>query len=158
MTKKPPSDERLARILRWAMESSSQPAMAAADWLACDIDDRCNSAADLLLSEQTTLIQLRQAKSVFKTMRIVGETPADRRIGARLYAASIAAGLVRHNERISRQSNRALYRGFSALLNDRRMPNNLRDLAGMALCVLKQQQPTLEQTPDGIPSLEIDDE
>jgi len=157
MTKKPPSEERLAMILRWAMESSNQPAMASADWLAGDIDDRCSSAADLLLNEQTTLIQLRQAKSVFKTMRIVGETPADRRIGARMYAASIAAGLVRHNERISRQSNRALLRGFTALLNDRRMPGNLRDLAGMALCVLKELPSTSDQTSDEIPALDPDD-
>ncbi|MCI0362902.1 MAG: hypothetical protein L0219_03420, partial [Phycisphaerales bacterium] len=82
--------------------------------------------------------QVRQAKAVFKTMRIVGEKSADRRIGARMYAAAIAAGLVRHGRLISTQSNPALTRAFQSLLDDRRMPLVLRDLAGMALCALKE--------------------
>ena len=170
MTKTPPSEERLAQVLRWVMETSNQQAIASADWLARDINDQCNSAVDLLISDHTTLVQLRQAKSVFKTMRIVGETSADRRIGARLYAASIAAGLVRFNQRISRQSNRALLRGFTGLLNDRRMSSNLRDLAGMALCMLKDQKPEFEPKQDiesdpcdngefdNVPALEPDDD
>jgi hypothetical protein len=70
-------------------------------------------------------------------MRIVGEKSADRRIGARMYAAAIAAGMVRFGRKVSTQSDAALRKGFQGLLDDRRMPGPLRDLAGLALCSLK---------------------
>ncbi|UCD76409.1 MAG: hypothetical protein JSV91_05685 [Phycisphaerales bacterium] len=128
--------DRLAQALRWALESSGNPAMASADWLAEDIDPMHRSAVQLLTDPNVELQKLARAKSVFKTMRIVGETPADRHIGARLYAAAIAAALARHGKRISTQSERALRRGFQSLLNDKEMPKELRDLAGLGLVVL----------------------
>jgi hypothetical protein len=126
----------VGEALRWAIDSMQQPAMAAADWLALDIDPAQPTAVALLTNPKITLTQVRQAKTVFKTMRIVGEKSADRRIGARMYAAAIAAALVFHGKRISAQSDRALKKGFQGLLDDRRMPMPLRDLAGKALCVL----------------------
>ena len=129
---------QLGETLRWALDMSADPAMASADWLAADIDPTQSSAAALLTNANITLSQLRKAKSAFKTMRIVGETAADRRVGARLYAASIAAGLVWHGRRISRQSESALKRAFKSLLDDERMPAGLRDMAGKALCVLEE--------------------
>ncbi len=129
---------QLGETLRWALDMSADPAMASADWLAADIDPTQSSAANLLTDSSITLAQLRKAKSAFKTMRIVGETAADRRVGARLYAASIAAGLVWHGRRISRQSESALRRAFKSLLDDERMPTDLRDMAGKALCVLEE--------------------
>ena len=126
----------VGEALRWAIDALQQPAMAAADWLARDIDPTQPTAVSLLTNPKITLTQVRQAKTVFKTMRIVGEKSADRRIGARMYAASIAAALVFHGKRISAQSDRALKKGFQGVLDDRRMPMPLRDLAGKALCVL----------------------
>lgn len=126
----------VGEALRWALDALQQPAMAAADWLARDIDPQQPSAVALLTNPKITLNQVRQAKTVFKTMRIVGEKSADRQIGARMYAAAIAAGVVFHGKRITTQSDRALKKGFQALLDDRRMPMPLRDLAGKALCVL----------------------
>ncbi len=73
-------------------------------------------------------------------MRIVGETVAARRLAARLYLAAIAAALVRHGERISGQSDAALQRALTSLLDDTEMPDPLRDLAGTALCVLRERK------------------
>ena len=107
--------------------------MAAANWLARDIAPEHEGAVDLLLSSGVSVDQLVQAKDAFKTLRIVGETSEDRRLGARPYAASIAAALVHHGTRISRQSDAALRRALGALADDRGMPQALRTLAGNAL-------------------------
>lgn len=141
-----PDTESVADALHWALDSLQQPAMAWADWLARDIDPAHSTAADLLSNPSITLSQVRQAKAVYKTMRIVGEKSADRRVGARMYAAAIAAGLVRHGRRISTQSDAALTRAFQSLLDDRRMPLALRDLAGMALCSLNESNSRKGQT------------
>ncbi len=116
------------------------PAMASADWLARDIDPNCSGAIDLIAGANVKLEQLQQAKSAFKTMRVLGELSADRRLAAKLYAATIAVGLVRFNCRISRQSDDAVRRGLRTLLDDSRMPDRLRDLAGGALCVLNDRR------------------
>jgi hypothetical protein len=128
--------ERLSDALRSAVEAAVDPAMAAADWLARDIDPNQHSAVDLLTDPEVSLETLKKAKDVYKTMRILGETAADRRLAARLYAASICAALVRHDQRISRQSDSALKRGLQSLTEDAEAPDPLRKLAGTALCAL----------------------
>lgn len=135
-------------MLRWALDSIHEPAIAAADWLARDIDPEQSTAAALLTNPRITLAQVKQAKSVFKTMRIVGEKSADRRVGARMYAAAIAAGLVRHDRLVSGQSRDALKRGFQGLLDDMRMPQPLRDLAGMAICALNEKKYVVDDARD----------
>lgn len=128
--------DRLSDVLRSAVAASLNPAMAAADWLARDIDPACQSAVDLLTRPDASLDDLRKAKDVYKTMRILGETAADRRLAARLYAAAIASALVHHSRQISRQSNSALRRALSSLHEDQKAPDPLRQLAGTALCHL----------------------
>jgi hypothetical protein len=129
---------QLSDALRWALHSAADPSMASADWLAMDIDPSCRSAVALLTDARVSLSQLRKAKSVYKTMRLVGETPADRRLGARLYAAAIAAALVRHGRRISRQSDAALRRAFHSVMDDEAVPEALRKMADKALFVLDE--------------------
>ena len=129
---------RLSDALRWALDSSADPSMASADWLAMDIDHSRPSAVALLTDPGVSLSQLRKAKSVYKTMRVVGETAADRRLGARLYAAAIAAALIRHGRRISRQSDAALRRAFKSVMDDESVPEALREMTGKALCVLEE--------------------
>jgi hypothetical protein len=124
--------------LQWALEVLNEPAMASADWLARDIDPTQQTAVGLLTNPKITRAQVKQAKAVFKTMRIVGEKAADRRIGARMYAVAIAVGLVRFGEKISTQSDDALDRGFQGVVNDRRMPEELRNMAGKAICMLRE--------------------
>ncbi|MHC4948705.1 MAG: hypothetical protein ACYTG1_10640 [Planctomycetota bacterium] len=132
-------DDSVAAPLRWALADSADPAMASADWLAHDVDPGYPGAVALLTDPHVSLRTLRRAKSAFKTMRIVGETARDRRLGARLYLASIAAALVHHGQRISRQSDAALTRALRSHVDDKRMPASLRHLAGTALCVLRNE-------------------
>ena len=129
--------ERLTDVLRSAVEASVDPAMAAADWLARDIDPRQPSAVVLLTDPKTSINKLKKAKDVYKTMRILGESSADRRLAARLYAASIAAALAHHGTRISRQSDTALRRALESLHEDTEIPDPLRHLAGKAICELE---------------------
>ena len=127
------SSNLLGDTLRWTLESVHDPAMAAADWLARDIDPTREGAVNLLTDPSTALASLVQAKDAFKTMRIVGETPADRAIGGRLYAATIAAALLHHGQRISRQSDEALRRGLRQLGDDDDAHPDLRRLAQAAM-------------------------
>ncbi len=126
--------------LRWVVESEADPASAAANWLARDINPAFASAVAMLTSEAVTLAELEQAKEAFKTMRILGESAADRRMGARLYLAAIAAALVVHGARITRQSDRALDRALRAMVEDANAPAELRRLAGSALARLRNSQ------------------
>ena len=131
------SRNQLSDVLRWAVEASHDPAMAAADWLARDISPEHPSAIAMLVDPTISLDKLRSAKDVFKTMRLLGETAADRRLGATLYLAAIAAAIVRYNQRISRQSPDAIRRGLKRLIDDEDMPEKLRNIAGLAFCVVK---------------------
>ena len=128
--------EHLSEALHWALESTMDPATAAADWLASDINPNCGGALGLLTDPAVGLEHLDQAKDVYKTMRVVGETAADRRLGATLYLGAIAAALVRYNARISRQSDAALRRALLRLDADRTAPEPMRRLAGAALSAL----------------------
>jgi hypothetical protein len=141
---------QLSDAFRWAIEDDANAQMASADWLARDILPGCEDATDLLTGERTTLAQLQQAKNAFKTLRIVGETSADRRVGARLYVGAIAAALVRYDRRISTQSTRALRRGLAALRDDKGMEIELRDLAAAALSRLNGT-PAPPPTPTPMP-------
>ncbi len=106
--------ERISDAFRSAVEASLDPAMAAANWLARDIDPSRTTVVELLVDPAVPIEQLRKAKDAFKTMRIVGETAADRHLAAQLYAAAIGAALVHHNRRISRQSTRQRVRWEAA--------------------------------------------
>ncbi len=128
--------QQLSEVLRSAMEVSANPAMAAADWLARDIDPQRSSAVALLTDPKVSIENLRKAKDVYKTMRILGESSTDRRVAARLYAATIGAGLIHHGKRISRQSDAALTRGLTSLQADMDMPEPLRRLAEAGLILL----------------------
>ncbi len=131
--------QQLSEVLRSAQEVSANPAMAAADWLARDIDPQCSSAVALLTNPAVSIENLRKAKDVYKTMRILGESSTDRRVAARLYAATIGAGLIHHGKRISRQSDAALTRGLKSLQDDMDMPESLRRLAETGLIMLDGQ-------------------
>lgn len=131
--------DQLGKVIRSTLEASIDPSMAAADWLARDIDPSSSSAFKFLTNPEVSLEHLQQAKAVFKTMRILGETSSDRRLAAKLYACAIAVGLVRHNCRITRQSDDALRRALQVVLDDAKLPDQLRDLAGGALCILNDR-------------------
>lgn len=132
------SSSSIHDALRWAIEEHKDPSMASADWLVRDIDPEAASAVALLTDEATTLAHLKLAKDAFKTMRIVGETASDRSLASRLYCAAIAAAMVRHGERISRQSDRAMLKGLEGMARDAQVAVELRDLAREALLVMRE--------------------
>lgn len=123
---------QLRDALQWALDTTTNPAVAAADWLASDIHPSCTSAVELFTSGRATIEQLRQAKDAYKTMRVLGETITDRRVGGQLYVAAIASALVNYKQRISRQSNAALSRALGELMEDEQVPPALRRLASEA--------------------------
>ncbi len=49
---------QLSDALRSAVEASTDPALAAADWLARDIDPRCKSEIDLLTDQDVSFENL----------------------------------------------------------------------------------------------------
>jgi len=131
----PPDFDPAALIasMRWALDESTDPALSTVNWIASDIVPGCRSVSDMLTSSDTTVDQLVQAKDVFKTMRMIGETAPERRLAARLYAATIAAAIVHHDSRISRQSDAAIHRALARLAGDVACPDSLRDLIRAAL-------------------------
>ena len=139
MTERPLHLNEFSQAFEWALESERDPAIASADWLARDLDADCASAVALIVDAGTPLPVLIRAKHAFKTMRVVGETAADRRVGGRLYVAAIAAALVHHGRRISRQSDAALRRGFYSMREDAEVPPVLRDLGVAAVRALDEQ-------------------
>ena len=142
-----PARSPMDEPLRWALADVRDSAMALADWLAHDIDPRRGSATALLTDPDVSLQTLERAKSAFKTMRIIGETTADRRVGARLYVGAIAAAIVHHRRRISRQSDDALRRALRALAEDMRLPAALRHLAATARDLIGSSSLTRAEGP-----------
>lgn len=123
----------MSESLRWALDSVHSPHLAAADWLARDLSPDATDAISLVTSPATPLDTLILAKEAFKTMRLVGETVADRRLGGHLYLATIAAAMVHHGRRISTQSDESLCRALVNLRDDDTQPEPLRAIAQEAL-------------------------
>lgn len=148
----------IRHALGWAIENVADAAIAASDWLAKDICPECDSAITMITSPQTTLRQLEQAKDAYKTMRVLGETAADRRMGGRLYLAAIAAGIVVHQKRISRQSDRALRRALADMVSDDSVAQPLRLLAKDALQQMDSPGSMVNGTSNGNGYHDPDDE
>ena len=111
--------------IEWAMETDIDPFFMLANWLVRDAIEDSQGAVPTLTSEETTLDEFRTLKRTFKQLRTQGELPADRRLGARLYAASIAGALVFHDRLITAQANPRLRGAFEELCNDPEMPDEL---------------------------------
>jgi len=137
--------DSLVEAMRWALNEKSDPALSAVNWVAADIIPGCESICDLLGDPNTSLDRLEQAKNVFKALRMIGETPEERRLAARLYAATIAAAIVHHDTRISRQSDAALHRALSRLAGDVGCPDPLRPLIRRALRTLTPAPPRIDE-------------
>lgn len=135
------SPERTASggAFAWIRPGMSDPALAAADWLAEDVAPGCGSALELVTSPASALDDLRRAKDAFKAMRVMGEHATDRRLAAWLYLGTIAAAVVRHDRLITSQSNRALDKALAAMAQEERVPEALRRLAREAQERLSRQ-------------------
>ncbi len=142
-TENPPNSDPLSDSLRWALALGREPARSPIDWLAVELDPRAADAADAILrvddDSRRDLERLVLLKSGFKTLRIGGESIADRRLAARFYAASIAGGVVRHRCWISNQRPDRAIEAMRDLLDDDSMPSNLRALARAAIAATEAE-------------------
>lgn len=124
--------------IEWAMETDVDPFFMLANWLVRDAFENAEGAIQILTSEETSLNDFRNLKRLFKQLRTQGELPADRRLGARLYAASIAGALVNHERMISVQSPQRLHEAFDDFTRDGDMPNSLIDLVRKATTLIPE--------------------
>ncbi len=129
----------LTDSLRWALAIGSEPERSAVDWLAAElIPDRPNAVAAISKADPDAdedLRRLRLLKSGFKTLRLSGEHSTDRRLAARHYAATIAAGVVRHGCWITRQRPDRLLSALQDLADDEAMDDSLRSIASEAITI-----------------------
>ena len=118
---------------QWAIDANADPSRTAADWLAREIVPLAHDAASAVAGAQSTLEQIIALKVAFKALRTGAASTAERNRAARLYAATIAAGLVRFGVKISRQSDAVLRKAFQSLRDDTSCEESLRDLATVAI-------------------------
>ena len=127
----------LSDSLRWALAIGSEPEHSAVDWLSAElVPDRPNAVAAICLADPNPvedLRRLRLLKSGFKTLRLSGEHSTHRRLAARHYAATIAAGVVRHGCWITRQRPDRLLSALQDLVADDTMDDALREIAKDAI-------------------------
>jgi len=137
----------LTDSLRWALAIGSEPERSAVDWLAAElIPDRPNAVDAICITDpdpEQDLRRLRLLKSGFKTLRLSGEHSTDRRLAARYYAATIAAGVVRHRCWITRQRPDRLLSALRDLAADEHVDHKLREIATQAIVIADEK--VLEQ-------------
>ncbi len=133
----------LTDSLRWALAIGSEPERSAVDWLAAElIPDRPNAADAICIADsdpEQDLRRLRLLKSGFKTLRLSGEHATDRRLAARHYAATIAAGVVRHHCWITRQRPDRLLSALRDLAADEHVDHKLREIAIQAIGIADEE-------------------
>ena len=134
------SKTNLRQPIEWAMETDLDPFFMLANWLVRDAIDDAEDAVSTITSSSTSLSNFRTMKRLFKHLRVEGETPADRRLGAHLYAATIAGALVHHDRLITVQSKERLGRAFSEIEAADDLPDSLAELAHTARVKLENHE------------------
>ena len=129
--------QSLGDTLRWAFDLDHSPAISGATFLTREIIPNAKDPFDAIADGTTTLHQLEDLKNAYKMLRTTGATAPERSLAARLYAATIAAGLVRHGTLISRQTPFALAKAFEELAADAEMPERIRELGTLAIDAMR---------------------
>lgn len=133
----PRDADPLSDSLRWVLAFGLEPERSQVDWLAHELDPAAEDATDAICridaDPVADLERLRLLKSGFKSIRRSGESSSDRRLAARYYAASIAAGLARHRLWISEQRPDRVLEAVRDLETDEAMPAAIRRLAREAI-------------------------
>ena len=125
--------QSLGDTLRWAFELDTSPALAGAAFLTREIIAGSKDPFEAIVAASTTLHQLEDLKNAYKMLRTTGATAPERSLAARLYAATIAAGLVRYGAMISRQNPFTLAKAFEEMSADPEMPERIRELGPLAI-------------------------
>ncbi|MAH64949.1 MAG: hypothetical protein CMJ27_00930 [Phycisphaerae bacterium] len=133
----------LTDSLRWAIAIGAEPERSTADWLAIELAPGTGNAVaaicDPVPDSAEDLERLRLLKLGFKTLRLGGEDSTDRRLAARYYAATLAAGLVRHGVWISRQRTDRIVEALRSLAEDEAMNDRLRAVASTAIAIASER-------------------
>ena len=140
-SREPGAVDPLSDSLRWVLALGANPSQSPIDWIAIELDPESSNAAEAITRSQpeadSDLDRLQLLKSGFKSLRLSGETSADRRVAARYYAATIAAGVVRHKTWITEQRAERATSAIKDLHEDQSIPESLRTLAAQALEVIE---------------------
>ncbi len=123
----------LYSTLEWVLRSLEDPALAAADWVAQEVDASRPSAVALLVDPETPLSRLIRARTFYMALRAEGESPAERTLGGRMALAATAAALVFHGERITAHDDEALLAAFRAVEQDSAVPPPIQALIMRAI-------------------------
>jgi hypothetical protein len=132
------SAQELGDTLRWAFDLDESPALAGAAFLTREIIPTARDPYEAVTDPATTVRQLEDLKSAYKLLRTSGSSSAERILAGKLYAATIAAALVRHGARISTQSPATLSKAFEELASDGELPERIRELAALASDAVKR--------------------
>ena len=127
----------LSDSLRWALALGTEPERAMVDWLAVELVPGAQDAVEAITRPaedlETDRRRLDLLKSGFKSLRIGAESSSDRRLAARCYAATIAAGVVRHGCWITTQRPEKAIEAIRDLESDPEIGVPLREVATAAL-------------------------
>jgi hypothetical protein len=132
------SSPQLGDTLRWAFELDASPALSGATWLTREIVPGARDPFEAIVAPTTGIDALEQLKGAYKMLRTTGTTAAERSLAARLYAATIAAALVRSGRLITSQRGEALLRAFMDLEADATMNEAIRSIASQAITAARR--------------------
>lgn len=145
-------NDPLTESLRWAIAIGSEPERSTADWIAIELApgtrDAVAAICDAMPDAAEDLDRLRLLKRGFKTLRLGGEHTTDRRLAARYYAATLAAGLVRHGVWISRQRTDRIVEALQGLADDDEVDDRLRAIASTAIAISSERVIERDATGD----------
>ena len=125
-------DGSLRETLAWVLHSLEQPAVAAGDWIAYEVDPARGSATALLTDPTVPLSRIRRARVLWSALRAEGERAEERTMGSRLAIAAAAAAWLFHGERISNHDDQALLAAFRSVTADDSVPEPVRTMVTMA--------------------------
>lgn len=143
----------LSDSLRWALALGTEPERAMVDWMAVELVPGSRDAVDAITrpaeDPNADRRRLDVLKSGFKSLRIGAESSSDRRLAARCYAATIAAGVVRHGRWITTQRPGKALEALRDLEADEEIATPLRELASAAIARVANEVIDAATVPDG---------
>ena len=125
-------DRPLRDTLAWVLHSLEQPASAAGDWIAYEVDPSRASPAALLCDPSTPVSRLRRARILYAALRADGDTAGERTLGSRLAVACAAAAYLFHGERLTNHDDAALLASFRSTASDGGLDPKVREMVDAA--------------------------
>ena len=126
------ADQPLRDTLAWVLHSIEQPASAAGDWIAYEVDPARATTAALLCDPATPVSRLRRARILYAALRADGDTAGERTLGSRLAVACAAAAYLFHGERLTNHDDAALLASFRSTASDDGLDPKVREMVGAA--------------------------